>query len=110
MELISLLFPACIAMNIRCKRVEKLKTVKTSELIFKWAGWVLAINLWVMVVISYVFFMDGVLSEAFRSFSFFMKYNVIAIVFALVLPYIVEVVEKNIEVSVNLGEKNEENK
>lgn len=102
MEWICLLFPACIAMNIRRRRVTKVKTADAFECIFRWAGWVIAINMLVMLVISYVLRIDGVIEEAFRSFGFFIKYIGIATVFALVLPYIVEVIEKYVEVSLKI--------
>ena len=108
MELICLFFPACVAMGIRCRRIEKLQIVKIPELIFKWTGWVVIINLIVMGIITYIFGMDGIVSDAFNSFSFFMKYVLIAIAFSLFLPYLVEILEKYFEMSIKIGEQDEE--
>ena len=108
MEMVSLLLPACVAMNIRYKRLHRIKSVCVAELIFQWAKWVLALNLLTMGIITYVFGMDGVVGEAFSSFSFFMKYSFISVFMSLVLPYIVEIVEKYIEISIEIGERAEE--
>lgn len=108
MEMIVLLLPACVAMSIRYKRLYKIKSLSIAELIFQWAKWVLALNLLTMGIITYVFRMDGIVGEAFSSFSFFMKYSFISIFVSLILPYMVEIVEKYIDLSVVIGEKNEE--
>lgn len=106
MEFICLLLPACVAMSIRCRRLQKVKIFHVSELVFGWAKWVLALNILTMGIITYVLRVEGVVADAFNSFSFFLKYTLIGIAFAVVLPYVVEIMEKYVELSVEIGEKN----
>ena len=107
MEWICLFFPACIAMNIRCRRIEKLKMANVREIVFKWTGWVLALNILGMGIITYILGIEGVVEEAFNSFSFFIKYILIETSFALFLPFLVEIIENYFEISVKIGESDE---
>ena len=107
MEWICLLMPACVAVGIRYRRLKAMRSLGMPELIFYWAKWVLLINILVMGMITYGLKIEGIVSEAFKSFPFFIKYTAIAVCISLVLPYAIEILEKYIEVSLEIGEKNE---
>lgn len=109
MEWICWLFPACMAMKIRYGRKKKEVLSKNILVeIFCWAEWVLIINILCMIIITYGMRIDNVLIDAFNSFSFSMKYLILAMVLAIVLPYVVEIIEKYIGITVTI-EKNEIN-
>lgn len=110
MELVCLFLPACISMTIQKKR----NTCSTSkeeflEILFKYGCWVLIINLLTMGIITYFLGISGVVSDAFTSFPFAVKYLLIASGMSIVITYIHEIVKKYFSISFIIGAKNEEN-
>lgn len=104
------LLPACISMKIRYKRNgNKMFSDNTLLELFRWGSWVLVNNLLVMFTVQYLLGIDSVVASAFDSFGFALKYIIIALFFACVLPYILEVGEKYISISLKIGEE-EQNK
>lgn len=106
MEWISLLFPAFIAIKIRNRRREK--KYSKFECVCSYAQWVLTINVLTSCVILYVFKQTGVLSEALNSFSFALKYILLSCGLAIILPYILELIEKYMDISVEIGKIDEQ--
>jgi hypothetical protein len=106
MLFVCVLLPACIAMGIQSKRISKTYDSLFQELLV-YGKWVLTINLLVMMIIKYVLRMDGVEQSAFTSFSFSIKYSVIAIVLAVVLPYMLEIWNKYVSITFTVGEDDE---
>lgn len=102
MEWICLLFPACLAVKIRCERREELSKESVVMLILRWIEWVLLINILTMVSVLVAFGFSEVLTESFHSFSFSLKYMLVSILFSIVLPYVVEIKEKYFEISVKI--------
>jgi len=102
------LLPACVSMKIRYKRNGN-KPCSENVLfeLFRFGSWILVDNLLTMLTLQYVLGMDSVVAEAFNSFGFASKYVIISLVFACVVPYILEICEKYISVSLSIGEEEE---
>lgn len=106
MEIIALFFPAAISMIIRYRRSEKSFDLK-ARIIFDYMIWVIINVLLTACTIVYVFGLSEVNSESFCSFPFFTKYFIIAIIFAYIVPYVVEIITKYFEIKMEII-KNEE--
>lgn len=104
MEFIALFFPACIAMTIRQKRGTGCEK-QWFMVLLEYGRTVLWCNFLPVVIINYILGMDGVVSEALSSFSFFSKYIVIACVCSFLIPYVQEVVSRYIQIRFFLKEK-----
>lgn len=103
------LLPACISMKIRYKRNGgKMFSDNILLELFCWGSWILVNNLLTMFTVQYILGVDSVVADAFNSFGFALKYMIIALFFACVLPYILEVAEKYISVSLCIGEQNQD--
>ncbi len=104
MEFIALLMPACIAMTIKQRRLAFCDKERIFVL-FEYGRMVLWCNLFAIGIITYVFRISNVRSDALNSFPFFMKYVVIASVVSFVIPYISEIIRKYIKVAFYIEEK-----
>lgn len=103
MEWICWILPACISMKISNKRNKKENTnVNIISELCTWASWVIGINVLTLVVIMYVLGVKNIMVDAYASLSFALKYLLIAAVFAIILPYVIEVFRKYINVSVDI--------
>lgn len=108
MILFSLLFPACVSMSIVYRRRERMGVTGSILFdLFKYGEWVLTLNLINLFLIRYVMNIDEAYEELFAKLSFAMKYTVVAVIFAVVLPYVIEIVNKYFSVQLFIGEKNE---
>lgn len=103
-----LLLPACVSMAIQYKRNNEKKKNSVLAEIFGFGCWVLVINLITMAFITYFLGIEEIVADAFNSFSFAMKYTVIATMFAFVMTYVVEIVKKYFSISFTVGVKDEE--
>ena len=105
MEWICLLFPACIALKIRYQRNKELELNDSGVMkVLRWASWVLILNVLTVGIILLAFGFSEILTEAFVSFSFSLKYILLAMFLAGVLPYIVEIKDKYFSCSVQIEE------
>lgn len=107
---ICLLMPACFSMMIQYRRNgnRPLSDNMVVELC-RWGSWVLVNNLLTIFAVLYLLGYGSLLTEVFESLAFAMKYAGISLVFACVLPYIVEIIRKFVSVTftVNPVSKNE---
>lgn len=108
MELFCLLLPACVSMTIQYARDNNKRTNTVLSEIFRFGCWVLGINLITMVLVTYFLGITGVVAEAFNSFSFAMKYTLIAVIVAFFMTYAVEITKKYFSISFSIGAKDEE--
>lgn len=76
----------------------------------KYGIYVLADNLLTQLIITYVIGITDVTADAFRSFPFFIKYIIIAVFIAIILPFCVELVRKYLRVTVETGVDGEEDR
>ena len=106
MEIIGFFAPAMISMWIKHNRNADL-TWSTPKIVFEYG-----IYAWVNVflsgcIITYVLGMDGVRSDALTSFPFFTKYTLIAVVMAVIVPYVEEIIRKYFKVTLTVRVKDE---
>ena len=106
MEIIGLFAPAMISVWIKHRRNEEL-TWHMPKLLFEYG-----IYVWVNVflsgcIITYVLGMSGVTYDALTSYSFFTKYTFIAVVMAVIVPYVEEIISKYFKVTLSVKEKEE---
>lgn len=103
MEWICWLFPACIAVIIIDKRKKTGEFVQSPvREIWSWGSWVVVINGITLFFIMYCLGQEGIMAEAFSSLPFALKYLFIASIVAIIMPYIVEIVKKYINISVEI--------
>lgn len=98
MRIIGLFGPALISVWIKHLRNEKM-TFQMPMILIEYGIYTLVNVLVTTIVITYGLNISGVTADAFDSFSFFTKYTIIAIVAAILTPYIEEMVKKFIQVS-----------
>ena len=95
MKLIALFFPALIAFGMN--RKEEIVFEKDwFQLIFMYCMFVIAINLFVMGVITYVLGLDGLTISVFESFSFFIIYTVLSCGSSIFIGLLTKILRKNI--------------
>lgn len=98
----ALLGPALLSMAITDKL--GLKIYKDCfERIRQYGVRVFGISLLSQILIIYVLRIDGVVEDAFRSFPFFIKYSLIAIVIAILLPMAEYLMKKILKISIEVG-------
>lgn len=106
MKWICLLLPACVSMLIRYRRKGEQQSRESMFIeICCWGVWVLINNLLTIFTLLYVVGHDSLVVEVFDSFAFSMKYIGIAFVFAWVMPYVVEIIEKYISITFTVAER-----
>lgn len=103
MEWICYLLPAFVSVKIVSNR-NKENTVSIRSEIIRFGNYVLGINLLTMCVIQYVLGIEAG-QEYLYSFGFATKYMIIALVWAVVLPYAVETIKKYIELTFSIKVK-----
>ena len=109
MEIIGLFCPAIVSLMVGHMLNDK-KTWKMPKVLFEYGLYVLANALLSICVITYVLRMDGVTADAFRSFPFFTKYMLIALVLAFIAPYVTEVVTRYLKITFTVRDYDEEEK
>ncbi len=111
MEIIGLLCPAIVSVLLR-ERKRTLTVQSIPNLLFCYGIYVMVNVFLTTAVITYGLGLSGVTSEAFGSFSFFIKYTTIALVMAVLIPYVEEIIRKYIKITVTVrayDEKMEDN-
>lgn len=94
MQFIALFLPGFLGVNIFAK-IEENK-VGIVHYISSYCIFVLWTNIFTMFTITYVLGIEGVVSDALNSFSFFMIYTVMSCFFAIIGALIGKVIKKNI--------------
>ncbi len=110
MVLLAILGPAFISVMIRSKQK---KYSELSGLIIGYGIYTLVITLLTQSFITYVIRISDVTQEALKSFPFFTKYVVFAVLFAIIIPLFQALIEKYVNISIEVGvydgtEENEE--
>lgn len=106
MRIIGLFFPALISITIRHSRSSEL-TWQITQILIEYGIYVLVNVLVTTSIITYGLNISGVTVDAFDSFPFFTKYEIIAIAAAIFTPYIQEIIKKYIEVTFAVRKKDE---
>ncbi len=97
MKIIGLFFPAFISLLIKIKRNNK---QKWDRLVIIEYGRYTLINVWLTtVIVVYGFNKFEVMIDSLERFSFFLKYTSIAILIAVLLPYLEEIIKKYIQIT-----------
>ncbi|MCH5261473.1 MAG: hypothetical protein J1F42_01010 [Lachnospiraceae bacterium] len=107
MEIIGLFFPAIVSVWIKHTRNTHL-TWNMPKILFEYGIYVLINVLITGCTITYGLGLSGVTSDAFNSFPFFIKYTIIALVAAIVVPYIEEIIRKYIKVTLTVRSYDEQ--
>ena len=107
MNFIALFVPALFTVTIRQKR-KNAGEPKIFPTVLEYGKAVLICNLFAMLVVTYIFKIDGIMETAFASFPFFIKYVIIELLFACALPYLEEIWEKYVHISFTVEGKDEE--
>lgn len=106
MIVISLFFPSFISMAIYRKRTSK-ESHDGQSMIVRFGIYVL-LNTWIVqVILTYLLGQGQITESALTSFPFFTKYVIIALLCAIIMPYIEEMVKKCIGISVDLSADDE---
>lgn len=98
MRIIGLFFPALISVSIKHARNSEL-TWQMPKILAEYGIYVLINVLITASNITYGLGISGVTVDALESFPFFTKYTIIAIVIAIFIPYVEEIIKKYIEVT-----------
>lgn len=110
MEIIGLFFPAIVSVLIRNRRNAE-SDWRMPKVLFRYGIYVLVNVLLSGSFISYGLGISGVTADALQSFPFFIKYTVIALVMAVAVPYMEEIIGKYIQITLRVrtyDEKREE--
>ena len=95
MKIIVLFFPAFIALQMNRKEEKNLKK-DILNLVFMYCMFVIAINLSVMAVITYVLGLSDLTISVFESFSFFIIYTVLSCACSAFIGGLTKILRKNI--------------
>lgn len=101
MKFIGLFMPAIVSLMIRNRNNEK-EDWRMPQVFFRYGIYVL-VNVWLTEgIIIYVLGLSGVIEEALTSFPFFLKYTLIALAMAVVVPYVEEIIRKYISIGLTV--------
>lgn len=101
MEIIGLFFPAIVSVLISNRRNTEADW-RMPRVLFKYGTYVLVNGFLTECIIVYGLGMSGVTSEAFDSFPFFIKYTMIALVMAVIVPYVEAIIGKYIKLTLTV--------
>lgn len=105
MKWICLLLPACVSMKISYQRNGNQPLSENALFeVFRWGCWVIVNNILTMITMLFVFKHGSIVVEVFESFGFSLKYMVVSLAFACVLPYIFEILKKYVAITFSVGE------
>lgn len=107
MIFVALLFPAAISILISYRHSNNPLKICVKS-IFEYMVWTIINILLSTSTIVYILGISEVDSNAFNSFPFFTKYVIIALLFAVILPYIVEIIKKYFDIKMDIVENEEE--
>ena len=94
MKIIALFFPALVALKMNKKEEQSLKK-ELFDSAFMYCMFVIAINLFVISVITYVLGVDGLTIAVFESFSFFVLYTASSCCCAAFIGGLTKILRKN---------------
>lgn len=98
MSIVGIFVPGMISLWIKHKRNTE-NTWSAPKVLFEYGIYVL-INVFLAgCMITYALGMPDVTSDALNSFPFFTKYILIAVVMAVLVPYVEEIIKKYIQVT-----------
>lgn len=108
MTVIGLFFPSFVSVAIYMK-LSKDALCRWQTLIIRYGVYVLLDTLITQIDITYLLGISQVMESALTSFPFFVKYVLIALIWAVVLPFVEEMLKKYIKVSIKISadKKNE---
>lgn len=98
MRLIALFFPALISLLIYTQR-QSVELKLELRLLIRYCIYVILVNWSGMSLVTYIIGIRDCRLEYMESWPFFTKYIAIAVFFAWIIPYIEEIVRKNVHVS-----------
>lgn len=101
MEMIGLFFPAIASVMIRNRRNTEFGW-SMPAILFRYGIYVLINVLLTVCVITYGVGLSGVTADALNSFSFFTKYTVIALIMAILVPFVEEIIGKYIKITLTV--------
>lgn len=106
MRIIGLFFPALISVSIKHSRNPEY-TWQFPQILVEYGIYVLVNVLLTTVAVTYVMNVPGVIVDALDSFPFFIKYMVIAVLAAVFVPYIEEMIRKYIHITFTVRTKDD---
>lgn len=101
MEIIGLLFPAIVSVLI-WNRKNTESGWRMPAILFRYGFYVLINVLLSVCVITYGLGLSGVTADALNSFTFFTKYMVIALIMAVLVPLVEEIIGKYIQITLTV--------
>ena len=101
MEVIGLFFPAIVSVMIQNRRNTE-SAWRMPAILFKYGIYVLVNVLLTVCVITYGLGVSGVTADALNSFPFFTKYMVIALIMAILVPFVEEFIGKYIQITLTV--------
>ncbi len=102
MTAIGLFFPSFVSMAFYMK-LSKDAVCRWQTFIIRYGVYVLLNTLITQISITYLLGISDVTESALKSFPFFIKYVLIALVFAVVLPFLQEMLKKYLSVSIKIS-------
>lgn len=110
MNYICLFFPSIISLKIYMSRNSISDLSRLQQLIWmiaSFAVYVVVNNLFIMTLCNYVLGLRGITESDFSSFQFFIKYLLLEMVIAILLPFIHEILVRHFSISVEITERND---
>lgn len=101
MEMIGLFFPAIVSVMISNRRNTE-SGWRMPTILFRYGIYVLVNVLLTVCVITYGFGLSGVTVDALNSFPFFHKYMVLALIMAILVPFVEEIIRKYIQITLTV--------
>jgi len=103
---IILLFPTFITLNILKRRTQK----NYKDLLFDYPIYNIIINLITMIIV-YLYKRNQIINviENFNVMNFCIKYLVIAVIIAIIIPYVKELIIKNINLKIEIRRDKKKN-
>lgn len=101
MQVIGLFFPAIVSVMIRNRKNAE-SGWRMPTILFRYGIYVLINALLTVCVITYGLGLSGVTVDALNSFPFFTKYTVIALILAILVPFLEEIIGKYIQITLTV--------
>lgn len=109
MQVIGLFFPAIVSVMIRNRRNTE-SDWRMPAILFRYGIYVLVNVLLTVCVITYGLGLSGVTVDALNSFPFFTKYTVVALIMAILVPFVEEIIGKYIQITLTVRPYDEKSK
>lgn len=101
MQVIGLFFPAIVSVMIRNRKNTE-SGWRMPAILFRYGIYVLVNALLTICVITYGLGLSDVTVDALNSFRFFTKYTVIALMMAILVPFVEEIIGKYIQITLTV--------